>query len=142
MNTTYIRSLCIIIMLIVNVLSIQAQTDKGNDSSKKDEVFMIVEEMPEFPGGEEARIQFMEKNIKYPRKAKENNIQGKVIVGFIVEPDGSISNIKIVRSVHPLLDAEAMRITRSMPKWKPGKQRGKTIRVQFTMPITFSLEYK
>jgi len=103
------------------------------------EIFRVVEEEPEFPGGEAARIQFLNDNVQYPRVAKEANLEGRVVVGFVVEPNGSISNIKILRSVAPSLDEEAIRVAKLMPKWKPGKQRNRAVRVQYQMPITFSL---
>ena len=103
------------------------------------EIFRVVEEEPAFPGGEAARIRFLSENIQYPRAAREANLEGRVVVGFVVEPNGSISNVKILRGVAPSLDEEAMRVARIMPNWKPGKQRGKAVRVQYQMPITFSL---
>jgi protein TonB len=102
-------------------------------------IFQIVEELPEFTGGDAARIKFLTDNIVYPRQAKEAGLEGTVLVTFVVEPDGSISNVQILRGKAPLLDDEAIRVTKLMPKWKPGKQRGKAVRVQYRMPITFSL---
>ena len=102
-------------------------------------IFQIVEELPEFPGGDAARMKFLMDNIVYPRQAKEAGLEGQVMVTFVVETDGSISNVQILRGKAQLLDDEAVRVTKMMPKWKPGKQRGKAVRVQYRMPVTFTL---
>ena len=107
---------------------------------QEEEIFVVVEESPEFPGGEEARLQFLRDNIVYPRIARDAGVEGRVIVGFVVEPDGRITNVKIIRGKVQSLDEEAIRVTKMMPRWKAGKQRGKSVRVQFTMPITFLLQ--
>ena len=106
----------------------------------EEEIFVVVEESPEFPGGEESRLKFLTDNIQYPRIARDAGVEGRVIVGFVVEPDGRITNVKIIRGKVQSLDEEALRVTKMMPRWKPGKQRGKPVRVQFTMPITFLLQ--
>ena len=103
-------------------------------------IFQVVEEMPEFPGGMGEAMKFLAKNIKYPVSAQQAKIEGRVIVQFVVERDGSISDIHTVRSVNPDLDAEAIRVVSLMPKWKPGKQRGKAVAVKYTMPIMFRLQ--
>ena len=103
-------------------------------------IFQVVEEMPEFPGGMGEAMKFLAKNIKYPVAAQQAKIEGRVIVQFVVERDGSISDIHTVRSVSPELDAEAIRVVSLMPKWKPGKQRGKAVAVKYTMPIMFRLQ--
>ena len=103
-------------------------------------VFQVVEEMPEFPGGMGEAMKFLAKNIKYPVAAQQAKIEGRVIVQFVVERDGSISDIHAMRGVNPDLDAEAIRVVSLMPKWKPGKQRGKAVPVKFTMPIIFRLQ--
>lgn len=103
-------------------------------------VFEVVEVMPEFPGGIGALMKYLGENIKYPAEAKEKKIQGRVNVAFIVNQDGSISDTKIIRGASPLLDAEALRVIGSMPKWKPGMQKGKAVRVQYTVPVVFSLK--
>lgn len=105
-------------------------------------VFQVVEEMPEFPGGMRECLTFLEKNIKYPVEAQLAGAQGKVIVQFVVEKDGSIINPKIVRSIDPALDGEAIRVISLMPKWKPGMQKGKPVSVQYTVPVTFRLNDK
>ena len=104
-----------------------------------DDVFMVVEETPEFPGGTAALLEYLRTNIKYPKDCRENHIQGRVLVTFIVETDGSITNANVVRGVDPSLDAEALRVILGMPYWKPGKQRGNAVRVQYTVPINFRL---
>ncbi|MFA5327684.1 MAG: energy transducer TonB [Prolixibacteraceae bacterium] len=103
-------------------------------------VFFIVEEMPEFPGGQLALRKFIAQAVKYPVIAQENGIQGKVFVNFVVGKDGSITGAKIARGVDPSLDKEALRVVNSLPKWKPGKQGGKPVRVSYTVPINFQLQ--
>ena len=104
------------------------------------EIFQIVEEMPSFPGGEGKLMEYVAKNIKYPQIARETGIQGRVFVGFVVEPDGSISNVKLLRGIGGGCDEEAMRVIKSLPKWKPGKQRGKAVRVSYQIPVFFKLQ--
>ena len=103
------------------------------------EVFTIVEEMPSYPGGDEKMYSYLGNNIKYPQIARESGIQGRVFVNFVVEPDGSVSNVKVLRGIGGGCDEEAVRVVKSMPKWKPGKQRGKTVRVSYTLPVVFRL---
>lgn len=104
------------------------------------QVFFIVEDMPEFPGGELALRQYIANAIKYPVIAQENGIQGRVYVTFVVNTDGSIADARIARGVDPSLDKEALRVVNALPKWKPGKQRGKPVRVSYTVPINFVLQ--
>ena len=104
------------------------------------EIFTVVEQQPGFPGGDIERIKFLQKNIKYPQMARESGIQGTVYVTFVVEPNGSISHVSILRGIGGGCDEEAIRVIESMPKWNPGKQRGKPVRVQFNMPIKFTLQ--
>lgn len=96
--------------------------------------------MPTFPGGEVALVQFLNANIHYPEVAEENGIQGKVVISFVVERNGTVTNVEVVKSVDPLLDKEAIRVVRSMPQWKPGTQNGKPVRVKYTTPVTFRLQ--
>ena len=103
-------------------------------------VFDVVEEMPSFPGGQGALMSYLASNIKYPVVAQENGVQGRVIVSFVVERDGSISDVKVARSVDPSLDREAQRVVKSMPRWKPGKQNGSAVRVKYTVPVVFRLQ--
>ena len=102
-------------------------------------VLDVVEQMPSFPGGQAALFQWLSSNIKYPVVAMENGVQGRVLVTFVVERDGSISEVKVSKSVDPSLDKEAVRVVSSMPKWTPGKQKGEAVRVKYTMPVTFRL---
>ena len=104
------------------------------------EIFQIVEEMPSFPGGDVKLMEYIAKNIKYPQIARESGIQGRVFIGFVVEPDGSISNVKLLRGIGGGCDEEAMRVIKSLPKWKPGKQRGKAVRVSYQIPVNFKLQ--
>lgn len=104
-------------------------------------VFDAVEQMPSYPGGQGALLSFLSSNVKYPPVAEQNNIQGKAVVGFIVEPNGSVTGVHIMRSAgDPSLDAEAMRVVGSMPRWNPGKQNGQAVRVKYQVPITFRLQ--
>jgi periplasmic protein TonB len=113
---------------------------KREEEAKEEEVFFIVEDMPEFPGGEAALRQFLATSVKYPVIAQENGIQGRVYVTFVVDADGSVSNARIARGVDPSLDKEALRVVGLLPKWKPGRQRGKPVRVSYTVPINFQLQ--
>ena len=103
-------------------------------------VFDVVEEMPQFPGGQAALLEYLAKNIKYQVVAEENGVQGRVIVTFVVERDGSITDVRVVKSVDPSLDKEAARVVKSMPKWQPGKQNGSAVRVKYTVPVQFRLQ--
>ena len=103
-------------------------------------VFDVVEEMPSFPGGNAGLMSYLNSNTKYPVVAQENGVQGRVIISFVVERDGSISDVKVARSVDPSLDREAQRVVKSMPRWTPGKQNGQTVRVKYTVPVVFRLQ--
>ena len=103
-------------------------------------VWDVVEQMPSFKGGDQALMNYLTKSIHYPAIAEENGIQGRVVCTFVVERDGSITDIKVVRSVDPSLDKEAVRVLKAMPKWIPGKQNGSAVRVKFTLPVTFKLQ--
>ena len=117
-------------------------TDERSDPKKvfTGKVYDLVDEMPSFPGGPAELMKWLSSHVQYPAIAIESCIQGTVIVAFIVEPDGSVSNAKLVRSVDPCIDQEALRVVRQMPKWKAGKQDGNTVRVKFHLPIKFMLE--
>ena len=104
------------------------------------EIFTIVEEMPEFPGGMNKLGEYLAKNIKYPQMARETGIQGRVFITFVVEKDGSVTNVQVLRSLGGGCDEEAVRVVKSMPKWKPGKQRGKPVRVSYNLPVNFKLQ--
>ncbi len=111
------------------------------EEEEEEVVFVIVETMPEFPGGQQALFKYLSENVKYPAIAQENGIQGRVICQFVVNKDGAIVDVEVVRSGgDPSLDKEALRVIKSMPKWKPGKQRGKAVRVKYTVPVNFRLQ--
>ena len=120
-------------------LEINGESDEKEKEAFEQKIFDVVEEMPAFPGGEAKLMEYVAKNIKYPQIARETGIQGRVFVGFVVEPDGSISNVKLLRGLGGGCDEEAVRIVKSMPKWKPGKQHGKLVRVSYTLPVLFRL---
>jgi len=113
-----------------------SETVSGDDEP----VFFIVEDMPEFPGGEDALRKHISESIKYPQTAKEKGIQGKVFISFVVSKDGTITQTKVERGVDSALDKEALRVINELPKWKPGKQRGQSVNVKFTIPVIFALE--
>jgi len=111
-----------------------------DEEIEEEQIFLVVENMPEFPGGESAMYKFIGKNIEYPRMAKESGISGRVFVTFVVEKDGSVTDVKILRGIGGGCDEEAVRVIKKMPRWSPGKQRGKPVRVQYRMPIKFTLQ--
>ena len=115
-------------------------TEPVKPKEEENKVFDVVEQMPSYPGGMGALMQYLSSNIKYPVIAEENGIQGRVICTFVVEKDGSITDVKIAKSVDPSLDKEAVRVVKSMPKWIPGKQNGSAVRVKYTLPVTFRLQ--
>lgn len=117
-----------------------SKKDEVKENATTEETFMVVEQMPEFPGGIQELMSFLSKNIKYPKAAHENGIQGRVIVQFVIEKDGTPTEFEIMRSVNPDLDAEALRVLGEMPKWKPGMQKGQAVRVKFTVPVSFKLQ--
>ncbi len=111
------------------------------EEEEEEVIFMVVETMPEFPGGQQALFKYLNENVKYPVIAQENGIQGRVICQFVVNKDGAIVDVEVVRSGgDPSLDKEAVRVIKSMPKWNPGKQRGKAVRVKYTVPVNFRLQ--
>ena len=120
---------------------IAAPVEAPVEEEEEEVVFVVVESMPEFPGGQQALFKYLSDNVKYPVIAQENGIQGRVICQFVVNKDGSIVDVEVVRSGgDPSLDKEAVRVIKSMPKWKPGKQRGKAVRVKYTVPVNFKLQ--
>jgi protein TonB len=110
------------------------------DEERAGKIYDVVEVMPQFPGGMDALVTYLQNNIVYPPEAEEKGIEGKVVLTFIVEPDGSITYVKVVSPVDKLLDAEAVRVIKTMPKWIPGMQNGVAVRVKYTAPIAFNLE--
>lgn len=123
---------------VLKAKEVIAQPEPPKEEEQK--VFDVVEQMPTFPGGPNALFEYLSKNIKYPAIAEENGVQGRVIVTFVVERDGSITDVKVAKSVDPALDKEAQRVVRSMPHWIPGKQNGSAVRVKYTVPVTFRLQ--
>lgn len=128
MNKYIFSLICFFFMM---ALPMNAQSE----SSTK--VYDEVDEMPSFPGGLNGLMTFLAQNMVYPVTAQENGVQGRVIISFVVETDGSITDVKVARSVDPSLDREAMRVVKAMPKWMPGKKDGKPVRVKYTVPMVF-----
>ncbi len=135
------KKILLTILLALTGAALSAQNvdavETGIDAD--DDVFVVVEEEPEFPGGTDALYRYLATNIKYPKEAKENKIQGKVFVSFVIEKDGSVSNIKVLRDIGGGCGEEAVRVVQQMPKWKPGRQRGKRVRTQYNLPLNFNL---
>ena len=136
MKTRKNVSLKVALMMLVLLFSFMTSTAQ---TKKNNMVYDVVEVMPQFPGGQTAMLKYIMENIKYPKQIMEEGIQGRVTVRFIVEKDGSISDVKPILSVHPLLNKEAVRVVKSMPKWSPGKHNGKPVRVRFNLPVMFKL---
>ncbi|MDO4496958.1 MAG: TonB family protein [Bacteroidales bacterium] len=126
--------------VVVEIQDVSTAGPTEEEDAEANMIFTVVEQNPEFPGGEAALMQFIKKNLKYPAFAAENGIQGRVTLSFTVEKDGSIANIEVMRSPAEELSKEAIRVVSSMPKWKPGKQRGKPVRVKYVLPVTFRLQ--
>ncbi|MDH6358107.1 energy transducer TonB [Parabacteroides sp. PF5-9] len=117
-----------------------APTIVEDEEESAQQIFTVVEDMPQFPGGDQELLKFISRSIKYPVIAQENGIQGRVVVSFVVNRDGTVVDAEVVRGVDPALDKEALRVVNTMPKWKPGMQRGKPVRVKYTVPIMFRLQ--
>lgn len=115
-------------------------SSKENQNNREEEIFVIVEQMPEFPGGDLALRKYLASEIKYPAIALENGIHGKVFVSFVIDETGNIASVDLLRGVDIFLDKEALRVVKSLPKWKPGKQGGKPVKVRFSVPIQFELQ--
>ena len=126
------------LMALFGLTTVSAQ--KTVVAQKNQKVFDVVEQMPEYPGGIQALFEYLSQNVKYPTDAEKQKVEGRVIATFIVETDGSISSIEVVKPAFPSLDAEAIRVLSGMPKWTPGKQSGKEVRVKYTVPINFHLK--
>lgn len=125
-------------MAVLCIMTMSAQ--KTVVSQKSQKVYDTVDQMPEFAGGMSALIDYLSTNIKYPQDAIKQNLSGRVMVMFVVETDGSISNVKVAKNVFPSLDAEAVRVVKAMPKWIPGRHKGKIVRVNYIVPIVFSIK--
>ena len=124
-------------MAVLCLMTANAQKTVVSQSSQN--VYDQVEQMPEFPGGMPAMIEYLQTNMKYPEDAVKQKVGGRVMVMFVVETDGTISNVRVARNVFPSLDAEAVRVVKAMPKWKPGKEKGRRVRVNYTLPVVFSI---
>jgi protein TonB len=135
----YLFTLVTIGLLTIN-LNAKSQNSNIDEIKKDTLVFVVVEESPEFQGGDQARIEYLIKNINYPKKARKAGIQGTVYITFIIEKDGKVSNVRILRGIGGGCDEESLRVVKNMPKWKPGRQRGKNVRVQYNMPLKFTLK--
>ncbi len=122
------------------VLKIKEAVAQPEPKPEVEKVFDVVEQMPSFPGGPSALMEWLSNNVKYPVVAQENGVQGRVVVSFVVERDGSITDVKVVRGVDPSLDKEASRVVRAMPRWIPGKQNGSAVRVKYNVPVAFRLQ--
>lgn len=135
------RKVIFVLALLLSAhTAMHAQNNQRTERNASDEkIFDVVEQPPSFPGGQAALMSYLSKNVKYPEEALKDNVQGRVIVGFIVEKDGSVSNAKIIRSVDSALDKEAIRIVMSMPKWTPGRQNGRNVRTKYNVPVNFKL---
>ncbi|MBR3726925.1 MAG: energy transducer TonB [Prevotella sp.] len=122
------------------VLKLKETVAQPEPKPEPEKVFEVVEQMPSFPGGDKALMDFLSNNVKYPVVAQENGVQGRVVISFVVEKDGSITDVRVVRSVDPSLDKEAARVVKSMPRWIPGKQNGAAVRVKYNVPVSFRLQ--
>ena len=135
------KKLFALLLLTMAVPFANAQQPVSNNDENNEAIFSVVENEPEFPGGVEALYKFISKNVVYPKKALKDGIEGKVVVEFVIEANGSVTNVKVFKSVNPDLDKEAVRVVSMMPKWKPGSQGGKNVRSRFRIPINFQLNY-
>lgn len=134
-------------LLVLSNIETVARAQKVNkttaiqpkDKAKDEPVALVVENMPDYPGGTGKLMEFLAKNLKYPESAEKNKQEGRVIVRFVIEKDGSLTDFAVARSVSPALDAEALRVAKMMPKWIPAKNKGKTVRLRYNIPIKFSL---
>ena len=132
-----LKALVPTLLLVIFVIGTAEAQEKKKD---KDGVFFVVEEMPMYPGGDNALRDFISQNVKYPKIAVEKGIQGKVYVTFVVDTDGSVTDSRVVRGVDPSLDKEALRVVNSLPAWTPGKEKGQPVKVSYTVPISFALK--
>jgi protein TonB len=126
------------LMALFGLTTVSAQ--KTVVAKKNQQVFDVVEKMPEYPGGQAALFEYLQKNVKYPADAEKKKVEGRVLVTFVVNTDGSITDIEVVRKAFPSLDAEAVRVISGMPKWIPGEQKGQKVRVKYTVPLNFRLK--
>ena len=128
-----------VMLLLAVCCHMTAQAQKTVVSQTNQKVYESVEQMPEYPGGMQAMVEFLQTNMKYPEDAAKQKVEGRVMVQFVVETDGSISDVHVARQVFPSLDAEAVRVVQVMPKWTPGKEKGRVVRVKYNLPIVFRM---
>ena len=139
-------SALVLLVIVVAPVRANAQDKKGKttqtrkDTATDDKIYEVCEQMPIFEGGDAALMKYIGENLKYPEEAKERGLQGRVVVGFIIEKDGSLTNFKVLRAVDRALDAEALRVVKGMPKWIPGRQNGQCVRVRYLLPIYICLQ--
>ena len=129
----------ILMLLMASCCLVTAHAQKTVVSQTNQKVFDTVEQMPEYPGGMQAMIEFLQTNMKYPEDAAKQKVEGRVMVQFVVETDGSISDVHVAKQVFPSLDAEAVRVVQAMPKWTPGREKGRVVRVKYLLPIVFRM---
>ena len=129
----------ILMLLMAGGCLMTANAQKTVVSQTNQKVFDTVEQMPEYPGGMQAMIAFLQTNMKYPEDAAKQKVEGRVMVQFVVETDGSVSDVHVAKQVFPSLDAEAVRVVQAMPKWTPGKEKGRVVRVKYLLPIVFRM---
>lgn len=129
----------ILMLLMAECCLISAHAQKTVVSQTNQKVFDTVEQMPEYPGGMQAMIEFLQTNMKYPEDAEKQKVEGRVMVQFVVETDGSVSDVHVAKQVFPSLDAEAIRVVKAMPNWTPGKEKGRVVRVKYLLPIVFRM---
>ena len=131
-------------MILLSMMAVfcfmTASAQKTVISQNDQKVYDVVEQLPEYPGGMMAMMEYLQTNMTYPKDAEKQKVEGRVLVVFIVETDGSVSDVKVARNVFPSLDEEAVRVVKSMPKWTPGMDKGKVVRTKFTLPIMFRLK--
>ena len=129
----------ILLLLMAGCCLMTANAQKTVVSQTNQKVFDTVEQMPEYPGGMQAMIEFLQTNMKYPEDAAKQKVEGRVMVQFVVETDGSVTDVHVAKQVFPSLDAEAIRVVQAMPKWTPGKEKGRVVRVKYNLPIVFRM---
>lgn len=129
----------ILMLLMAGCCLMTANAQKTVVSQTNQKVFDTVEQMPQYPGGMQAMIEFLQTNMKYPEDAAKQKVEGRVMVQFVVETDGSVSDVHVAKQVFPSLDAEAVRVVQAMPKWTPGKEKGRVVRVKYLLPIVFRM---
>lgn len=135
------KRVLLILALLFTYVMVNAQSNTGSkEKTSNEKIYDVVEMPPSFPGGQAALLAWIASHVNYPQKAMESRIEGRIIVGFVIECDGSVSQAKIIRSVDPLLDDEAIRVVMGMPKWTPGRQNGKNVRVKYNVPVNFRLQ--